>query len=408
MAMGGPVSSLQFGLEELGAGRWEEASAALEEAVFASEDVPAEQAQALDALGEALWWLGRAPDAVNARERAYVLARQQGEMAAAARIAVWLSREYGGPLDNASAAAGWFARAETMAGETRDPCATAWLALGRADGATDPGEQREHAELAVQLARQTGELDLEILSLARLGLAMVALGDVDAGVSCVDEAMAAATAGEAERLSTVAEVYCQLVVATEMIGDTRRFGEWAKVVAQVSQRRNLPMLTEFCECCQAEVSVGAGDVHGAEAHLKQALAMLEEAGQRARCIPPTGKLAEIWLLQGRLAEAEHLLASEKRDDVLLPRARLALARGDHNLAAALAARVVRRRGGDNLLTAPAIAVLAECALAGGDAASAWLSTQDTPAHAGRRRSFGAASISCSESPTWRRWPSSAP
>ena len=57
--------------------------------------------------------------------------------------------------------------------------------------------------------------------------------------------MAAATGGEAERLSTVAEVYCQLVVATEMIGDTRRFGEWAKVVAQVSERRNLPMLTEF-------------------------------------------------------------------------------------------------------------------------------------------------------------------
>lgn len=357
---------LPAGLEALAAGRWEDAREALEETAALADGV--HRAEAYDGLAEALWWLGRSADAAAARERAFVLYHQRGNRGAAARIAAWLSREYGGPLGNAAAARGWVGRAESLAadGDDVDPCAAGWVALARAGQSEDRTGQAEHARTAVERAREAADRDLEILALARLGLAQIGGGDVDEGVAKLDEAMASAIAGEAERLSTVAEVYCQLVMAADMLGDSTAFAEWSQLLAQMSKQRGLPILMEFCDCCRAEVSAGMGDAHGAEEHFRRALTALERAGQRARCVSPAQKLADLWISQGRLAEAERVLGQIDADDALLPRARLALARGDHRLARALADRFARRNHDDVLACAEALGVLADGAFVAGD------------------------------------------
>jgi hypothetical protein len=91
------------GYEALASGDWEAARATFESALQA-EDSP----EALDGLGRALWWLRDTEQAVVHRERAYSGFRRDGEFARAARIALWLSREYALVWGNeAAATAGW-------------------------------------------------------------------------------------------------------------------------------------------------------------------------------------------------------------------------------------------------------------------------------------------------------------
>ena len=102
-------TTLASGYEALAAGSWEAARDAFQEAVDAT-DAP----EALDGLGRALWWFRNTRDAVVYRERAYAGFRGDGELARAARIALWLSREYALVFANDAVASGWLARAERL------------------------------------------------------------------------------------------------------------------------------------------------------------------------------------------------------------------------------------------------------------------------------------------------------
>lgn len=114
--------ALARGHESLASGDWPAARAAFEE-VAASIDSP----EALDGLGRALWWLREERDAIVCRERAYSGFRRDGELARAARIALWLSREYALVFDNAAAARGWLARADRLLHDVAPGAEQGWL-----------------------------------------------------------------------------------------------------------------------------------------------------------------------------------------------------------------------------------------------------------------------------------------
>jgi hypothetical protein len=77
---------LDSGWRELQEGRWAEARARFEQAAGA-EETP----EAFEGLSWAAWWLDDAETVFAARERAYHLYKEAGDVAGAARMATWLA-----------------------------------------------------------------------------------------------------------------------------------------------------------------------------------------------------------------------------------------------------------------------------------------------------------------------------
>ena len=124
--------SFSQGYEALASGNWEVARKSFLNAL-GSTDSP----EALDGLGRALWWLRDEREAVVYRERAYAGFRRDGELARAARIALWLSREYSLAFGNDAAAGGWLARAERLLRDVAPGAEQGWLDLARSESARE-------------------------------------------------------------------------------------------------------------------------------------------------------------------------------------------------------------------------------------------------------------------------------
>jgi ATP/maltotriose-dependent transcriptional regulator MalT len=360
--------SLARGHEALAAGEWELARAAFEEAV-ARTDSP----EALDGFGRALWWLREERDAIVARERAYSGFRRDGELARAARIALWLSREYGLVFGNDAAARGWLARAERLLQDVAPSSERGWLDLARSESARDQETAARLAEQALDAAVAASDPDLELRALAQLGLVEVSLGQIESGLTRLDEAMAAVTGGEPASLETFADICCTLVLACERAGDGERTQQWSTVLEEFVRKYDHVVLLGFCRTCCADVYSANGRVDAAESELESAVRELAAAGQRSRCIPPSARLAEIRVLQGRFDEAEELLDGlEDEPDAVQARVALRLARGEAGAAAAVLLRRIDELGWDNILSAPLLSQLVDARIAEGrlDAATA--------------------------------------
>src|ERR671919_863219 len=323
--------NLARGYEALASGNWLDARDA-----FASALSAVESPEALDGLGRALWWRREERDAVVYRERAYAGFRRDGELARAARIALWLSREYALVFGNDAAARGWLRRAGRLLEDVAPGAEQGWLDLARSEGAPTLDEAAELAERALATALEAGDADLELRALAQLGLSEVSRGSVEEGLAHLDEAMAAATSGEPASLETFADVCCLLMLACERAGDAERPQQWSTVLDEFVRRYDHVTLLAFCRTCCADVFAANGRVDAAEDELVAAIRELTEAGQRSRCVNPVARLAEIRVLQGRFAEADELLAGlEGEPDATRAAVALRLARGHAAAAEAL-------------------------------------------------------------------------
>jgi DNA-binding CsgD family transcriptional regulator len=361
--MGVPVADagerLGEGYEALAGGEW----AAARDAFRAALTI-AESPEALDGLGRALWWLREERDAVVCRERAYAGFRRDGELARAARIALWLSREYALAFGNDAAAGGWLARAERLLRDVAPGAEQGWLDLARSERARELHESARLARAALDVALAAGDTDLEVRALAQLGFAEVALGRVDDGLGRLDEAMAAATSGEPTTLETFADVCCTLMLACERAGETERPQQWSTVLDEFVRTYDHVTLLAFCRTCCADVLAANGRVDAAEEELVTAIRELADAGQRSRCVPPAARLAEIRVLQGRLDESEQLLAGLESDpDALRATVAMRLARGETHSGEALLLARLDELGWTSLLAAPLLDQLVQARLA---------------------------------------------
>lgn len=354
-------TALGRGHDALASGDWEGARDAFQKALDSSDS-----AEALDGLGRALWWLRDERGAVVHRERAYAGFRRDGELARAARVALWLAREYGLAFDNDAAARGWLARAERLLHDVAPGAQQGWLDLARSEGERDAASAASLATSALDVALAAQDPDLELRALAQLGLAEVTLGNVDQGLVRLDEAMAAATSGEPANLETFADICCTLMLACERAGDSERPQQWSAVVAEFVRSYDHVTLLAFCRTCCADVYWANGRIDAAEAELEQAVRELAAAGQRSRCIPPSARLAEIRVAQGRFAEAEQLLVGlEAEPEAVQARVSVRLARGEAGAASALLVRRLDELGWTNLLAAPLLAQLVDARVAEG-------------------------------------------
>ncbi len=366
MAVESATDLLARGEEALRAGDWGGARAAFEAVLSEGPSAEAEEG-----LGRALWWIHDAEGALAHVERAYAMHREAGENARAATAAIWLSREHWSGFGNLAASTGWYARAEGLLGDVPDVPERGWLAVTRAERASAPAEIGRHAAEALSLARRFGDSDLEAAALVRAGYAHVARGDVEEGLTEVDEAMAAATGGEVRNLDVVGDVICVGIAACEHAADWQRIEQWGQVVERWLARHEHVAVLGFCYACCAEMFVASGQWEMAEGMLMEGLGAMQAAKLRARCVHPAAKLAELRLLQGRIEEVEQLLSGfEELPESTHALAMLHLAKGEVAVAAAVLHRRLNAIGEDNVLAAPFLGLLVQVQLSQGDAEGA--------------------------------------
>jgi DNA-binding CsgD family transcriptional regulator/predicted negative regulator of RcsB-dependent stress response len=315
------------------AGRWQEARAAFEAALR-----EAGSPKALAGLGDAHFFLGDTRRSVQYRERAYATYRRAGNAADAVESAIWLCLVYQSCLGNRAVARGWLARAERLWGDNQGDLPRAWLDYCGAIFHADPDAGRRLIEKAVASARDLGDVDLELCGLAELGVVLVKAGEVDAGLNCVDEAMAGSLAGERTTPYTVVMTSCSMMTVCDLVGDLDRAKQWSSAADEFTRTYGCPYLYAECRILHGRVLVITGHWAEAEAELQNSVAATKHAfrGMYNRAI---ASLAELRLRQGRLDEAEALIDSvDAPVETALVAAALGLRRDDAFSAVALVER----------------------------------------------------------------------
>jgi tetratricopeptide (TPR) repeat protein len=302
------------------------------------------EAEDLERLAEAAWWLSDGTASLRARERAYRQYLQRGEPRAAAWVALALAEDHFHRLAR-SVGQGWLRRAERHLEGLPDVPERGWLYRLRfvvaLEAERKPEEAMEYADRALEIARRVGDTDLEALALQDRGRVLVALGRVKEGMALMDEAMTAATAGELTPRTT-GRAYCNMMSTCEQLGDVGRAAEWYDAAHSWSGPYTSSGYPGICRVHRAGILRLRGSLREAEHEARRAADELVDfladvAGEAFY------ELGEIRLRLGDLPGAEEMFseAHARGRDPQPGLALLRLAEGKSEAARAMIERVLR-------------------------------------------------------------------
>jgi DNA-binding CsgD family transcriptional regulator/tetratricopeptide (TPR) repeat protein len=362
---------LAKGQEALDRGDWIAAQAAFEAAITAGAG-----GRAYEGLCLALFWQSQIAAALHMMERAYAEFRREGDPGRAAWAALWIAGQYMRVHGNHAAAGGWAARCERLLADA-EPCAEVGrVILVRALASNDWEQIERAAGQAIEIAKRFGDTDYEVLAVAYCGLAMLSTGRLSPGMALLDEAMAAATAGEVRAPEAVGQIYCALLTGCERTVDLQRAEQWSQVAQPYLAAHDRIGVTGTCRAIYAAVLTAGGRWPEAERELQLALRTFED-GSRAMRVDALVRLADLRVRQGRIDEAVRLLEGhEGHPDAQRPLAELELARGHPTVAVALLERRIRQLGAGGVQAAPLLGCLVEAHIAAGDPSAARAAGED--------------------------------
>ena len=328
------------GDEALKRGAWADAREAFE-AALREKETP----EALEGLGTAAWWLDLADLVFDSRERAYTLYQARGDRAAAARIAVWLAWDCWAFRGENAVANGWLQRARRLLDGLPACAERAWLEVREGSLCLleegDPERAHAMAGEGIRVAKEAGNLDLEMLGRAVQGLALVASGAVAEGMSGLDEVNTAIVAGELTDLVAIGLSCCYLIAACERVRDYDRATQWCTRLKVFCAKWGLRPLFAVCRTQYASICMWRGTWLEAEQELQAASGELA-ASRPAMTGDALVRLAELRRRQGRLVEATELFEQAGPHGLAwLGRAELAFDRGDLRAASEHASRYLR-------------------------------------------------------------------
>ncbi|MCA1700036.1 MAG: LuxR C-terminal-related transcriptional regulator [Actinobacteria bacterium] len=302
------------------------------------------------------------------KERAFAAYRRLGKQVEAAELARWLGFLHVTVRGNMAAANGWMARAASLLEGVEECAAHGWLVLDRARFSRDASERERFATAALAIARRYGDADLEFDALALLGEAYVASGRVAEGMTFIDEAMAAVSAGEVVGIGAVGEIYCRLFSACEQAADVRRAEQWMWAAKRFVAWRDFVPPT--CRTHYGGILIAIGRWEEAEKELLAALRTFESGYRPGRMLPLL-RLAELRVRQGRFEEAERLLEGiEWNPSARRSLAAIALARRDLALAEDLTRLCLEGQLPSDPTCVPLLELLVDIKLARDDVAGA--------------------------------------
>jgi class 3 adenylate cyclase len=264
--------TLELGREAIRRHAWEEAS----EAFAAADRAEGLAAEDLELQGEAAWWSGRPDVAIDALERAFAGHVEAAQPVRAARVALLLTyfafRRLAGSI-----AAGWLARAERLLETGPESAVHAWLEIiymVTALGQSRLGEAIGHADRAIELAREHGELDAHALAVSFKGSVEIARGRWQEGLLLIDEAAAEATSGQIG-VRVASDIYCNTIAACRDLGDYQRAGQWTDEAERWMRRQSLGGYPGVCRVHRAELKMLRGLWPEAEQEARHASEELE-------------------------------------------------------------------------------------------------------------------------------------
>jgi tetratricopeptide (TPR) repeat protein len=331
------------------------------------------EAEDLERLAEAAWWLSNGTASLRARERAYRRYLQRGERRAAAWAALALAEDHFHRLAR-SVGQGWLRRAERHLKDLPDAPERGWLYRLRfvvaLEAERKPEEAMEYADRALEIARRVGDTDLEALSLQDRGRAMVVLGRVKEGMALIDEAMTAATAGELTPRTT-GRAYCNMMSTCEQLGDVGRAVEWSEAAQSWAEPYTGSGYPGICRVHRASILRLRGSLKEAEHEARRAAEELVDfladvAGEAFY------ELGEIRLRMGDLSGAGEMFceAHARGRDPQPGLALLRLAEGKSKVARSMIERVLTEPGLTALARAKLLPAVVEIRVACGEMAAA--------------------------------------
>jgi DNA-binding NarL/FixJ family response regulator/tetratricopeptide (TPR) repeat protein len=324
-----PGALIELGNDALGAGDWRGARERFTAAVAVRDS-----GEARFGLAIAAAWLADMAGAITELERAYVLFRSRSDAWWSAAAALRLSLHYGEHLANPAAAGGWLARATRLVDEHGLDDLRGEVMLVRAGLASDRAAGEAAAREAVALGRHASTRDLELCALSQLGALLVEQGRVDEGIGLLDEAMAGCLGGEPASPETVAFSSCLTMRSCARCADFDRAVQWVRATDRFAQRYGSPFLQAECRTVYGMVLVATGEWTRAEEELAAAI-QLSAGAVPAFHADAVAALADLRLAQGRIDEAERLLAGLHGYRSTVPvLARLQVQRGATELATA--------------------------------------------------------------------------
>jgi ATP/maltotriose-dependent transcriptional regulator MalT len=324
------------------------------------------------ALGLVAFLYGDLGEAEQHLHAAFLGFRRERRTRKAALAATHLGRLEHAGFANPVAAGGWFARGLGLLEGDEFCVERGWLALGMLGcSVVSAAELDANGRLALRLARERGDTDLECRALADWGLALVSQGRFAEGMARLDQAMTFLHSGECSNVYVAGQVQCSFISACERSGDVPRLEGWLAVAVRqqphvLGPRARPNVMLNHCRTEYGTLLCQAGRWTEAEATLRQAA---DEAPQimRQQSIIANCALADLRISQGRLPEAAELLAGlENWDEACLPVVRLHLARGELDRAVSACHVGLSRCTGDRLRGSALLALLVDAELARGD------------------------------------------
>ncbi len=355
------------------------------------------EAERLELLADAAWWLGRLDDCVEARERAYALYDELRDDRRAGQCAVWLYEHHCFRASPAIAG-GWLRRARRALDADEDCAEFGALLLREAEMAHGRGDLDVAAELAergVSLGRRLRNADLEAEALQTSGRVLIDQGRPGDGLALLDEAMLFVLDGRLSPYST-GKVYCSLISACEQLADHSRAAEWAVATARWAERHPFAVFPGLCRVHHATALQWRGRWVEAEAEATRACTELDGINL------PNAAAAwvEIGDIRRRLGDLDGAEAAFLQADRLCgqPRAGVALlrlAQGRADVATAIITEALEGAGWNRLARARMLPARAQIAIAAGDLGSATAAADEleTIAHAFNSIGLEAAALS---------------
>jgi ATP/maltotriose-dependent transcriptional regulator MalT len=328
-----------------------------------------EPGAALEARGEALYLDGQYSAAAGCYERAYVVYRRERQFLAAGRAARTVSWITGNVLGDWAVQSGWLGRARSVLVELGEEGREhGWALILQAFAEPDPDAREVLLRDAIAIGRRLSDPDVEFEALVCLGGVFIVTGRIEEGLVLIDEALAAACAGELAEIATVDSIFCLFFWACELVNDIPRAEQWMRRAAELMRRHQVA--GAFCRAHYGGILTAAGRWVEAEAQLVESTRLFDGGMPRTAAVI---RLADLRLRQGRLEEASQLLDGlDTHPDAVRTLAALHLARGEATRARDLLERCTASaddaapRVGETSMIGPLLALLVDAHLAEGE------------------------------------------